>query len=212
MSLEKRDLSKLIFCPGCQKIHAKHSIKDGTDATCASCNLILYRKDSHLLDRGLTINITALIFLGIATAFPLVSIEILGSQQSLTIFQSISHLFENGYYIIGVATALFILLIPLIVGISEISALLLLKRKKHSQATRYLLILLSKLQPWGMSEVYLISILITLIKLLSHADINIGISFWALAIYAMINLYNIKVIHISELWSTRDNVFGLVPK
>lgn len=193
-------------------MHAKHEIKDGADALCASCGLVLYRSDSKLLERGLAINITALIFLGAANAFPLVSVEILGATQDLSIFKSISFLLESGFYVIGIAVALLVLLIPLVSVTIEILALLLLKLRQHKHATRYLLILLSKLQPWGMSEIFLVSILVALIKLLSYAQIDIGISFWALTAFAMINLYNTKVIHISELWSTRDNIFGLLPK
>jgi len=207
--LAESNLENLVICPGCRKTHAKCSISDGADACCSGCGLVLYRSDSKLIERGLAINVTALIFLGIAASFPLISIELLGIPQFLSIPKSIYYLFNNGFFMIGISVALLVLVIPLITDIVRVTVLLLLKYKMSEQMSRRLLILLSKLQPWVMSEIFLVGILIAQIKLIGYAQVHFGISFWALAVYAMIKLYNNKVIHISELWSTRDKVFGL---
>lgn len=207
-AITEDDLRRLIICPGCRMIHVKAPIKDGADACCSKCATVLYRCDKKLIERGLALNITALFFLGIASTFPLVSIDILGNQKFLTIPNAIFYLFESGFYLVGIAVAFLVLIIPIILDIIEILALILLKYEKSKKTTRELLILLSKLQPWGMSDIFLVSVLIALIKLIDYAQIHVGLSFWALITYAMINIYNIKVININELWSIKDKIFS----
>jgi len=51
-----------------------------------------------------------------------------------------------------------------------------------------------------MSSIFLISILVSLVKLMNMLEIYIGISFWALTIFVMIDLYMTKKIDIGELW------------
>ena len=44
-------------------------------------------------------------------------------------------------------------------------------------------------------------------KLVSFGEINIGISFWALLIFVVIDIYVAKNINITEMWLLRDRVF-----
>ena len=208
-ALTEDNFKHLIICPGCGQTHTVCPIQDGADACCSSCGLVQYRSDSQLLDRGLAINITALVFLVIASAFPIIDIEIFGSHQFLSIPKSIYFLFDKGFYLVGITVAFLVLIVPIFSSLVEIYVLLLLKFSVNENLSRRLLILLSKLQPWGMSEIFLVSILIALIKLIDYVQIDFGPSFWALIVYAMTNLYNLRVIHLRELWSTWDKVFGL---
>lgn len=209
MKLENEDaLDNFIICQQCYTLHEEIPIHDGTKACCSECGAILYRYDSKLIDRGLALSITGFIFFILANVFPLVQIQILGHEQFITIPKTIFSLFESGFYIVGLICAFLIFIFPLMIFIINMLLFILLKRKRSAQWTKELLILLSHIIPWSMTDIFLISILVALVKLIGYAQIYMGISFWALMVFVLIDLYIVKRINLAELWMLRKRIFS----
>ena len=207
MKLENEDaLDNLIICKQCFTLHEEVPIKDGTKACCSECGTILYRYDSKLVDHGLALSITGFIFFVLANVFPLVQIEILGHEQFITIPKTIFSLFESGFYIVGLICAFLIFIFPLMIFMINIFLFILLKMERGTKLTKELLILLSHITPWSMTDIFLISILVALVKLIGYAQIHMGISFWSLMVFVLIDLYIVKRINISELWMLRKRI------
>jgi len=208
MKLENEDaLDNLIICHECYTLHEEIPIKDGTKALCSHCGSVLYRYDSRLVEHGLSLSIAGLIFFILANVFPLVKIEILGHEQFITIPKTVIALFDNGFYVVGVLCAFLIFIFPLMIFLINIILFTLLKLKKGKFFTKELLVLLSHIKPWSMSDIFLISILVALVKLIGYAQIHMGISFWTLILFVLIDLYITKKIHVSEIWMLRKRVF-----
>ena len=204
MKIENEDaLDNFIICQQCYTLHEEVPIKDGTKACCSKCGAILYRYDSKLIDYGLALSITGIIFFIIANIFPLVQIEILGHGQFITIPKTILSMFESEFYVVGLICAFLIFIFPLMIFTINTLLFTLLKLKRGAKLTKELLILLSHIAPWSMTDIFLISILVALVKLIGYAQIHMGIAFWALMIFVMIDLYIVKRIHLSELWMLR---------
>lgn len=85
---------------------------------------------------------------------------------------------------------------------------LLLKLAVGEKLSKELLILLSHITPWSMSDIFLISILVALVKLIGYAQIHMGIAFWALMVFVLLDLYVTKSIHVSEIWMLRKRIFN----
>ncbi len=66
--------------------------------------------------------------------------------------------------------------------------------------------MLSHITPWSMTDIFLISILVALVKLIGYAQIHMGIAFWALMVFVLIDLYIVKSIQLSELWMLRKRI------
>jgi len=208
MKLENEEaLDNLIICHECYTLHEEVPIKDGTKAICTKCGSILYRYDSKLVEHGLSLSIAGLIFFILANMFPLVQIEILGHEQFITIPKTFIALFTNGFYIVGLLCAFLIFIFPLMIFTINIVLFTLLKLKKGKEFSKELLVLLSHIKPWSMSDIFLISILVALVKLIGYAQIHMGTSFWALILFVLIDLYITKRIHISEIWMLRKRIF-----
>ncbi len=208
MKIENEDaLDELVICPQCHTLHQDVPIKDGAKACCSECGSVMYRYDSKLAGHGLALSITALIFFAIANFFPLVKIELLGSEQFITIPKTITGLFDNGFYIVGMICAFLIFIFPLL--IFGIYALLfaLLKLRMGKDLSKELLVLLSHLKPWSMSDIFLVSILVALVKLIGYAQIHMGIAFWALIVFVLLDIYLTRTLHISEIWMLRKRIF-----
>jgi len=208
MKLENEEaLDTLIICEQCHTLHKEIHIADGTKACCTECGGVLYRYDSRLVDHGLALSITGFIFFVLANIFPIVKIELLGHEQFITISKTFVELFDNGFYVVGLLCAFLIFIFPLMIFSVNILLFLLLKLTVGYGLTKELLVFLSHIKPWSMSDIFLISILVALVKLIGYAQIHMGVAFWALILYVCIDLYITKQIHVSEVWMLRKRLY-----
>ena len=208
MKIENEDeLDNLVICHQCYTLHKEVPIHDGSKACCKECGTVLYRYDSRLAEHGLALSLSALIFFIVANFFPLVKIEILGHEQFITITKMIFSLFDNGFFIVGVILSFLLFIFPLMIIVIYMILFTLLHFAKGKQLTKDLLILLADILPWSMMDIFLVSILVALVKLIGYAQIHMGIAFWALFVFVLLDIYITKNIHISEIWMLRKRVF-----
>ena len=208
MKIENEDeLDNLVICHQCYTLHKEIPIHDGSKACCKECGTVLYRYDRRLAEHGLALSLSALIFFIVANFFPLVKIEILGHEQFITITKMIFSLFNNGFFIVGLILSFLLLIFPLMIILIYMTLFTLLHFAKGKQLTKDLLILLADISPWSMMDIFLVSILVALVKLIGYAQIHMGIAFWALFVFVLLDIYITKNIHISEIWMLRKRVF-----
>jgi len=207
MKVENEDaLNNLILCQKCFTLHEEVRLEDGTKACCSECGAVLYRYDSKLIDHGLALSVTGIVFFILANLFPLVQIEILGHGQFITIPKTIFSLFENGFYFVGILCTFLIFIFPFMIFAITMLLFTLLKAKRGKHLTKELLVLLAHIKPWSMTDIFLISILVALVKLIGYAQIHIGISFWALMFFVLIDLYIVKRMHLFDIWMLRKRI------
>jgi len=208
MKLENEDeLDNYIICHQCFTLQQEVEIRDGTKACCSECGGLLYRYDSKLIDNSLAWSMTGVIFFVLANAFPLIKLDMLGVEQFITLPKTIISLFENGFYIVGFFCIFMIFIFPLMIFAINIWIFLLLKMRRGEKLTKDLLILLSHIKPWSMADIFFISLLVALVKLVAFGQIHIGISFWALMAFVMIDIYISKNIQLHEIWMLRKRIF-----
>ncbi len=203
--MNEEELDALVICHGCHAVNHKIEIADGAQVHCAQCNGVLYKANSKFLQHSMALAISALLLFLIASTLPMVKIELIGDYQIISLFGVIGVLFDHGFYLLGVATALLIYVFPLLVIILQLAVFTLLKFSRGKTCTQFLLIILAKVLPWNMSEIFLVSVLVALVKLLSYAQIQVGAAFFALVGYVVINLYMNKAINMNELWTLKEN-------
>jgi paraquat-inducible protein A len=207
MKIKNEDeLDDFIICHKCFTLNREMPIKDGSKAYCSECKNVLYRYDSKLIDHGLALSITGLIFFMLANIFPIIQINLLGSEQFITIPKTIFSLFDNGFYIVGFICVFLIFVFPLMIFLINMILFILLKMERGEKTTKELLVLLSKITPWSMADIFFISILVALVKLIAFGQIHIGIAFWALMVFVFIDIYITKNIHLSEIWILREKI------
>jgi len=207
MNSENINLDHLIICKKCDTLHKKATLKEGAVAKCTKCGSVLYRHHKNLIDYGLAIGLSALIFFIIANSFDIVVLDLRGSKQSVTLPSVLLSLFENGYYFVALFCSFVIFIFPFLVLVIYVWVMYLMKIKNDERLIERLLVLLAKLLPWNMSEIFLISIFVALIKLIGYAQIHFGISLWALMIFVGFDLYMSKSICLDELWMTKKRIF-----
>jgi paraquat-inducible protein A len=207
MKIENEDeLDNFIICRKCFTLNEEIPIKDGSRALCSECRSVLYRYDSKLIDHSLALSFTGLIFFILANLFPLMQIDMFGTEQFITIPKTIISLFENEFYLVGLICSFLIFIFPLMIFLINMVLFMLLKMKRGKKITKELLVLLSHIRPWSMADIFFISLLVALVKLVAFGQIHIGISFWALMVFVLIDIYITKSMHLSEMWMLRKRI------
>jgi paraquat-inducible protein A len=204
MKIENEEaLDEYILCPKCLSLHKETPIADGSYASCSVCEGVLYYYNTDLIDRGLALSLTGVILFGVVNFFPLVEIELLGLGQSLTIAKTIGSLFESGFYLVGILSAFLIFIFPLMILLIYLLLFTLLKFRRGVALSGDLLVLLAHIVPWSMVDIFLVSILVALVKLIGYAQIVMGTAFWALIAFVVVEVLLVKRITIAELWLLR---------
>ena len=204
----KHELDQLIICKKCHTLHEKFPLEDKEKALCSKCNVVLYQRDDNMIEKTLALVITAGISFFIAFQFSIITINIQGMEQSLTLSSLFTVLAEHEQYIVGIMFFFLIILFPLIILISMFSLLLLMKWKSSPYLTRRLLILLAYLRPWSMIDIFFISLLVALVKLLSYANIEFGVAFIALLFTLILDIIITKSLSFYELWEAHKKIYG----
>jgi len=200
-------LDNFIICKKCDTLHQKKRLKLGAVAKCTECGSVLYRHHRNLVDYGLALGVSALIFFIIANAFPIVNIELRGIQQDISLPSVLLSLFENGFFLVGLFCSFVIFIFPFTVLVVFIWIMWLMKLRRGEEKVEKLLIFLAKILPWNMVEIFLVSIFVALVKLIGYAQIHFGLSLWSLVVFVAFDLYLSKSISIDELWRAKKRIF-----
>ncbi|HHO41874.1 MAG TPA: PqiA/YebS family transporter subunit [Epsilonproteobacteria bacterium] len=205
---KESELDSLIICKKCHTLHETISIEHGELATCSECDTILYSCDKQLVTKGLALSIASLSLLFIANFFKLVKIDFLGSEQHITILQTILRLYEKGFWFVGTMSGLLIFVFPFMIVLIHMTFFFLLYTKQAPYLTYRILIMLGHILPWHMSNIFLVSILIALVKLIGYVSIEMGIAFFALLGFVVIDLYIVRIMPMHTLWSNYNNIYA----
>ncbi|WP_415899156.1 PqiA/YebS family transporter subunit [Neptuniibacter sp. QD48_11] len=203
MSVEK------VACHCCDLIQEIPDLAPGLKAHCRRCGHQLTAKVPNSIDRAIAFAISALIFLFLSLPFPFLAFQSQGREQEVSLAQSGFDLLQLGFPILALLLLCFIILIPALL-LSAYLAILIPLKLDHSRRWMYQVTrLLFTLHPWGMAEVFLIGVLVSLVKIAGMADIVIGMSFWAYVLFAICLIATITSVDKLQLWHQLDHCAGI---
>jgi paraquat-inducible protein A len=177
----------LIACHECDLLQREAAATPGATVRCARCGAKLYRVPRPGdIDRAIALLVAALVLFVIANAFPILSMEIQGNVTRASVLDSVRALWDAGLPLVAVLVLLTGFLLPLlqIVGMLAVLAPFHFGRRHRWLAPA--LRLVQAVGPWSMTEVFMLGVLVSLVKLAHMATIVPGVAMWAF--FAMIFL------------------------
>jgi len=175
---KKINISELIACSGCDLLLERINIKYGDSAFCPECGEKLYTPKKNSIDKTLALTLTALLLFLPAVFMPLITLDTLGFKESGSIVDGIIRFYEKGYLLVSLILLLTSLLFPLL----KLSLLFVvsinLKLKRYPGTLPFLMRCYHYIDEWGMLEVYMIGILVSIIKMYHLAHIHYDIGFF----------------------------------
>ena len=177
--------SDIINCHECALPVNISLVDERQKALCPRCGFVLTAKHHNAINRILAYSITAVFFLLLSLPFEFLAFQSNGIERKIHILTSLTVLTDNNYLVLAVLEVLTIFVIPVLVLLLLIYLLSSLRRGVYPPNGHFLLNLTYKLIPWSMVEIFVVGVLVSLIKIISLADISIGSSFIAYILFTI---------------------------
>jgi len=165
-------------------------------AVCPRCGYTLIAIHKNAIDRILAFSLTALIFLIGAIPFEFLSFKANGLENKFDVAASFNILIEHNYEVLALLELITIFLIPTLILLALIYLLIPLRKGIYPQKGHQTLKLIFTLMPWSMAEIFLIGVLVSLIKVISMADVHLGPSFYSFTFFSL--AMTAAVLHIDK--------------
>jgi paraquat-inducible protein A len=172
-------------CHECDLLIAVPALDSGQKAYCPRCNYLLAAHRPHALAMVFAFAMSGLLFLTLSTLFPFLGFSASGQERTVTLLQSVFILAtEDLPSLAGIIFAA-IILIPAAYLTGAIYVSVALKLQRSLPGTVAVLRWTLMLMPWSMGEIFLISILVAFVKIVSLADVSLGLSFWSYVLFTV---------------------------
>ena len=171
--------SSLIACHECDLLQRVQPLPEGGVAQCMRCGAVLYRQKRDSLDRTLSLTIAALILFVVANTYPFLALKSGGLVKQTTLITGTKELYAQGMEVLALLVLFTSILAPLVHLLGMLYVLLPLKFNRLPRNLPGVFRLVQRLQPWGMLEVFMLGILVSVVKLAKMAKIVPGIALFA---------------------------------
>ena len=194
------NFNRVIACHDCGQLVQIPKMPDKTIARCFRCNARLLGNNPETIDRTLALAVTSLILFVAANMYPLLSMQIEGFVQETNLITGIVKLYLQGMPEIAVLVLLTTLILPLFQILGLIYIYLPMKLGYIPWKTAQVFRAIRHLQPWGMMEVYMLGILISMIKLAKMATIIPGIASGAFIVLICVLTATLSGLNPEDIW------------
>jgi paraquat-inducible protein A len=170
----------LIACPDCDLLQEECALPPHGLAECSCCGAELFRARPRSLDHTLAFVVGAAIFFVIANTFPVLSLEAQGLRTTATVLGASQALYDDGQRLVAILVFMTTMLLPGIEIVSMLYILASLRAGRVPRALAFMFRLIESVKPWGMIQVFLIGILVSLVKLGHIATVMLGLGVYSL--------------------------------
>ncbi|MGE8065035.1 paraquat-inducible protein A [Pseudomonas sp. NPDC089569] len=174
-NLTNLPLEALVACHECDLLMRREPLEPGEKSCCPRCGFELAVHRQQWQRRCFALVLTALLLYIPANFLPIMHLTLLGQTRSETVWTGVLGLFESGMPGVAVLVLLSSMAIPLVKLLCQLLVLLSLRFKVARGTGMRLYRAYHHLREWGMLEVYLFAILVSIVKLIDIADLSLGI-------------------------------------
>jgi paraquat-inducible protein A len=168
---ENESEEELIACHECDALYKKRTLPRRSKAQCPRCGALLYRSIASNLDRITAMTLAALITFVIAQGFPIVELDANGMTSQTTLIGAIMALWSEQMEVVAVLVFCSTILFPLSELVALLYVLMPLRAGFIPPGFNAVLRAIQFVRPWGMIEVFMLGVLVTLVKMVSIARV-----------------------------------------
>ncbi|WP_090186030.1 MULTISPECIES: paraquat-inducible protein A [unclassified Duganella] len=197
----------LISCHDCGVLHQHRPLRPREKARCVRCRSVLYRGVHSDASRMAAITMAAVFTFLIAQFFPIVELEVGGYNTSATLLGAIRVLWMEQMQLVAVVVFLFTMLLPAVELASLLYVTMSLRSGRRPAGFDHLLRAVGMARRWGMTEVLMIGILITIVKMTSLAEVVVHPGLFAFGALTMM-LAIVVSFDPKTLWNIGEHLPG----
>ncbi|WP_434985515.1 PqiA/YebS family transporter subunit [Vreelandella zhaodongensis] len=198
---EKRSQRRrLRACHECDWVSALPPLSSGEKATCPRCSHVLVKRHRYPAQRSMALALASLVALVIAISFPFISFSVGGIGNRIELSQTATTLIAFHQPVVAIAVIMTIVILPMVYLLGVMWLQYGLLRGRPMAFSRDIARSLAHLTPWMMADVFIIGALVSLIKIAGMAQIELGISFWAFCVFAVLLLMTTQSLDADWMW------------
>ena len=168
-------LDHLLACPECDLLMKCPVVTHGLKVSCACCGYTLINSKPKMVTRSLALVLSALLLYIPANFLPIMKLNLLGRVTEETVWSGVSELYKSGMPEVAIVVFMCAMAIPLLKLLCQLWVLLSIRFDMAKGLGLLAYRIYHHLREWGMLEVYLISTLVALVKLVDMADLTLDI-------------------------------------
>ncbi len=195
-----------IACPGCDLLLNKIHSSSGRKLFCPRCETVIYQKKTNSITKVLAISTAGLLIYIPAIFMPLLTIHAMGMKQSGSIFDAFLSFYHQQYYLVTILLFLTSILFPLVRLSILFSVSLQLKIRLYSKSLFFLFRTANYLDEWGMVDVYLIALIVSIIKIHKMATLEFDIGFFCFVFLVFMTRATTSALEPEIFWSALDEL------
>ncbi|NOQ45159.1 MAG: hypothetical protein GQ559_00540, partial [Desulfobulbaceae bacterium] len=193
------DTAALAACPGCDLLYHKVSVPQGKKVRCPRCGTTLHVFIKDSLNKTLAMSLTGLLLFIPAMTMPIMTFTVMGLKGSGNVIDAMFSMFHRGYWFVGSMVLLVSILFPLVKLALLFWVAFSLKILRYSANLPNVFRAYKCLAEWGMVEVYMLGILVSIIKMHSMASIQYNTGFFCFISLVLITVGS-SVVHDEDLF------------
>lgn len=193
----KPDSPYLQRCGECYTLVSVAKNQPNHAACCPNCNEVLQPAHSWSLRRCAMVALSVLILLPFALLFPLMKIDLLGMPIYASVWGGVWKMATEGFPY----TAFMILLCAVVMPLAFVLLVLTIRLQKwFAHRPRYTLLLLTKLKPWVMLDVYLVALAVAAFKVREYAALSFDVHLVAFVMTTILTILLFIKIDPKRMW------------
>jgi paraquat-inducible protein A len=189
-----------IACHDCDLLQSLPPLPPGGKARCARCGETLATQRPDPLDRPLALTIAAAVALIVANTMPLMSLSAVGRHASTTIIGGALEMWIEGSQITALAVAFCAVIAPAGHVLFLLVVLIAIRRPPAPRWVGELLRSAHFMEPWSMTEVMMLGILVALFKIAQLATVTPGIGMYAAGAFVFLLAAVMVSLDPHEIW------------
>ncbi|MBW1749636.1 MAG: paraquat-inducible protein A [Deltaproteobacteria bacterium] len=200
MSVLRADITGLDACPGCDLLYHEISLPRAQKVPCPRCGTILRVSVQNSLDKTLAMSLTGLLLFIPAMIMPIMTFTVMGLKGTGNVIDAVVALFRQNFFFVGTMVLLVSVLFPLIKLALLFHVAYSLKMRRYSASLPLVFRAYKHVAEWGMVEVYMLGILVSIIKMFSVAAIQYNLGFFCFIGLVLITVASSVVIDEDLFW------------
>jgi len=198
----------LIACHDCDLLQREIPLNPGCTATCLRCGAVLYRNATESIDRTLAYTLAAAAVFVVANVFPLFAIEVQGDISAINLLGAVTSLWGQDMKTVSLVVCVTTFLVPALELLTMTYLLLPLKFHRVPPGYSFLLRLMRVVEPWGMIEVFMLGVLVSLVKLTSSFKVIPGVALWSFGVLTLLLAAAAASFSTRDIWARLDEIPG----
>lgn len=197
----------ILACKQCDSLVQVSSLEKQQRAICPCCGSQIVSYQANQQQWLIAFSLTTLLFLFSSLYPTFISFSQHGLVQKISLWQAFDLLAYKYSLVLSCIFMLSVFLVPLIVCLLTLLISSHYWQDLNPHNARFLARLLSKIKTLNLADIFLVSVLVSVFKLMSLADIGFGLGFWAYILFVICFIETLSLIDETELWERQQILF-----